>query len=435
MLLIAASVWLTGWQPPSSATSVFAFSSVGSVVIVFLATKGTGISAPRIYAMCLWAFHSPLLVLATLGVPIHEYTGADLIWFYDSDIISRAAAAVALGQFAFATGVVIARGRRPRKVPLESPSGGGDGRNAMATALAGACALVLGLLIWLGVAIASFGLSFILVPYKQWLEAASGSKLWLAYLLITLGMAALGGGYETKLSKRWLVIFIAWALPAFLMGLRGEALFPLLAYLAARSHIRPVRMGLQAFGALVAVLSLGVLAKWIRQVGLGSFQPGSGSVNPLEGLVETGYSLFVTYQVVLWHEIFGEAFVGLKAWVGPAMYPLQVLGLNAGPAPEEYSLNLAIGSRIGQLGGSVIAEGYRSMGMIGVALFLLMIGCLISWLTRLPKSPRFASLVGGTAGVLLIAVRNDSVPVVISLVLLVALLAVAEVFQRTLGNR
>lgn len=393
-------------------------SCVGLVAVasVLLATRGSGWSSARVYVCVLWAFHAPLVLFHVLGLDVQSFSSADLGWFAETDFVAEAARASALGLAAYALGVVVAYG-----APTTNHSFNKQLRPSNDEAFFawfGLSVVSLGVGLWLFIAVKALGPTFFLQSYKEWLTSVEGSRLWLAYLLIILGLAALGSSLDSRLVRAGLVVFVLWGVPAFFMGLRGEVLFPALTFLVARSHRSPVRVGIRGWILALLVLCLAVAAKWIRQGGVGAIGSASLSANPLQALTETGYSLFVTYQLVIWNQVDGEQPLGWGVVLSPFAYAAHVLRLGGSTDNQlQYSLNALIGERLGGYGGSIVAEAFLAFGIVGVIGYLFGIGiCLAIMMSKMPTAQKACNL-GIVTGLLLIAVRNDSTPIPISLVI------------------
>ena len=90
--------------------------------------------------------------------------------------------------------------------------------------------------------------------------------------------------------------------------------------------------------------------------------------------------------------------------------------------------------RVGPIGGSPVAESYRSAGLLGVVIVMIAIGVLVGWLDARPPGSGPAYLVGPLSYVLFIWIRNDFTPVFVqtcfSLCIVVIALKVNQLILR-----
>lgn len=397
--------------------------SILCLVLVFALPVQPGLTLDKVYLPVLWVFHFGLVAMwlaSQSSVWLERMNEFDRNPSpVDLSVLAVAMSLAGLGftsvTAGIATGYLILQPRHPRST--------NDVVNPSAIAVAGLLVVCTAAGGWILIGSTRLGWGFASESYKTWLYATAGSKTWLVYILLMLGMALAGASSQHRVSRVTLLAFTGWAIPAFSMGLRGEVLFPLLAYLVTRSRLRTIRLDWRVLAAAALFLSLGTAAKHLRQVGLVSATDAQLSADPLEGLAETGFSLNALYNGVVWHQFAGEPHTGAIWLLGPFDNALAALGFPTGVAPEDYSLMAVVGERLGGWGGSVIAEGYRAFGVIGVVAYMFALGFFIAYLVRGPRTPLSAIWLGCWTGILLLAIRNDSTQVVLELLIAVAIVA------------
>ncbi|NKE61963.1 O-antigen polysaccharide polymerase Wzy [Lentzea sp. PSKA42] len=245
----------------------------------------------------------------------------------------------------------------------------------------------------------------------------NGSDTALAFGTLCFGtgaVLAVSAGGHARIAG-W-VGFGLYAVIALLLGTRGEALFPLvaMAVVEARRHrIRP----LWTFVGAVAVLLLAGVVRQTRIGGLTSLSPSLWLSAPLDAIAEMGFSLRPVVVVLGWDEPLrvGATFVAV-----PVRFLESFLGWHGGPpAYDDRLFNVEIANRVGQIGGSPVAEAFHNFGTLGVVLFMAALGALLARLEW-----RSDAVLGVVLLPLLIQVRNSFAPVPVQIgfgLLLVAL--------------
>ncbi|MFD2417331.1 O-antigen polysaccharide polymerase Wzy [Amycolatopsis pigmentata] len=215
--------------------------------------------------------------------------------------------------------------------------------------------------------------------------------------------------------------FGCYAVVAFMVGSRGAVLFPLLALLVTEVRQgRRIRPLWTAMGSVVVMVLIG-LVRQTRSADFAVF--GSASLgSPLDALAEMGYSLRPVAATLDWHTAAEPFRHGVTLISVPLRFVENLTGRNGGaPVYDDRLFNLEIAHRVGNIGGSPIAEGYHNFGMAGVVLLMGAIGLAVGLLEKLPRTARGNAIVGVLLLPLLVQVRNSfaAVPVQIGLGVLV----------------
>ncbi len=422
---LASSTRLAGW-------TVLALVVVGLYALL-RAVPGRPLSLGAVYFFAFGLFHASLLpyLLAGTGPQINPYVEGLLL---HSPLLAAAITSVAVALAAYLTGYAVAlRGAAPVDAPLPTdsapPAGGAE--------LVGLAFAAGGVALWYLVVLSTSPALFT-GSYGQFLAATAARPLPLAYLAIGLGLGLLGGARSPRVRTAGVLVFGVFALPAFVIGLRGEVILPALAAVVTLARRRRLRLRPWMAAALVATLSAGSLVRQVRSVGLGGAGDRPVSLNPLGGLAELGYSMRPLVVVHEWHDAWHESFIGWGVYWAPVQRLLvgRLLGLpvpDPGTDPRVFSASVA--ARVGQIGGSPAAEAYHAAGTAGVVLVMLAIGAAVGLLDRAPAGARVEPLVGALGFALLLWVRNDVTPMAATALIGLALLVVIRVVDALLARR
>ena len=261
---------------------------------------------------------------------------------------------------------------------------------------------------WLAMVLLSGGPRTLFESYMAFLEATRGAPLMLSYLGIGIGMALMAVGETTRWRRIGLIIFAAWALIAFPLGLRGDVLFPLCGALAvAAMRRRPIGTGkliLVAIGVLVVIS----LVRVLRQAGLSGEIDLAGAGNPLDALAELGSSLRPVAVTAQWAAAGEPAMGGASYWAPLERLAHYLVPLWERPpsVEDQRLLNVVIQERVGTIGFSPVAEAYHNFRVWGPGLVMFLVGSLLGWLDRMSPSARNQAVVAVLIVPLLIQVRN-----------------------------
>ncbi|GAB2962761.1 hypothetical protein GCM10027280_59540 [Micromonospora polyrhachis] len=310
----------------------------------------------------------------------------------------------------------------PLARPVEGDSGAddrpaGQDERTRQVGILGFVLLVAGVVLWFANTPGS-GLGFVTLPYLDFRAGADDNAMAFANLFTGIGMGALGLAPSVVLRRWGLVVFTVFAIPAFLVGLRGEVIFPLAAWLVTTARRREIRIRWWMGPLLLAGLSAGSIIRQLRDAGLSAARLGDIKVNPLDGLAELGASIRPLVLVHRWHDEWGESFVGWGTYWAPLQRILfsRLLGLDAPSVHTDARVfSTTIADRVGAIGGSPAAEAYRAAGLIGIIVVLALIGMFVAWLDTRPAGSIGDHAIGMVGYILLVWVRNDVSPVVVSL--------------------
>lgn len=355
------------------------------------------------YLVVFGLFHGGLLLSVALRAdPVSE----DARWLEDA----HTPQAVSLAVLAMA-GYTLAAGLTGRGAPPVVASRGGDVAGAL-----GVVVQLAGLGIFAVALMRAGGIDLLSGGYHAFVEA-NQSDTGLAFGTLCAGtgaVLAVSAGGRARIAG-W-AGFALYAAVAFPLGTRGEVLFPLvaMAVIEARRHrIRP----LWTFLGAVTVLLLAGVVRQTRIGGLSPLSPSGWLTAPLDAVAEMGFSLRPVVVVLGWDEPLraGITFVAV-----PVRFLESFLGRHGGPpAYDDRLFNVEIANRVGQIGGSPVAEAFHNFGTLGVVLFMAVLGVLLVRLERWSDA-----VVGVVLLPLLIQVRNSFAPVPVQIgvgLLLVAL--------------
>lgn len=418
LCLLAVATLLVGIDGLSDQQWTLLAPLVSAVVLlngVFLYGSGVSVwTASGAFGLVLCLFHFGIVLLLGVGViGFPDLTNAASRWL-DSGYGRTAALLSLLGWIAFACGVQCQRLLRPPHRP-SAPVRASDSRLYRISGIAGTALVLGGVGLWLTVLRLSGGLELATGPYLEYLEATEPYTMLVTpiWVLLSIGMILLGGAEPGRTRTFGWMVFGLFAVVALPLGLRGEVLFPLVAtgVVMRRHGWMPSRQS-TALMMATALLAIGVL-RTVRAVGVRDLDGGVGETAAWAGLAELGGSLQPVQKVVEWRAGGEPHTYGATYW---APVERGMLGLfpvvERLPASDDKRLmNVVVAERVGQIGFSVVAEGFRNFGAAGVAGVLLLIGVLLAYLDTLPQSTRNDLRIGVILVPLLLHVRNSFVPV------------------------
>lgn len=373
-------------------------------------------------------FHFGLLVPIALGLPVATLNPGDEIWLY-GEYTALAALASSLGLCALLIANLMVRRRRSLSDGEREAAGRKPSIFADPMAV-GFPLLAVGLALWCLNAVTS-GAVVLGGSYSAFLRATGSTSMPYAYLGIGFGMALAASSKHSRLRRLGLVLFGLWSLPAFMVGLRGEVLIPAAIFAVIAGRRANLRVRAWHVFALIGGLSLGSFVRVVRRFGFGTSDASLADLNPLNGLAEMGYTIRPVITVLQWHNEMGEPFVGPSTYVAPFRRLLwgNLMHGQAIPIKDDPSVfSSVISSRVGPIGGSQIAESYRSGGLLGVVLVMAVLGALIAILDTRRSAPLRDAIMGMTGYALLIWVRNDFTPMALELALIAGVVIVLRMF-------
>jgi oligosaccharide repeat unit polymerase len=387
--------------------------AIASVWALSRAHPRRWISLGSAYAALFALFHMSLLFPLMINKPIQPLDPLDTSWI-ETPGFKSAVVLVAIAQAVFSLGYLVnsrVKGRNASpQLPIDVSSDEGfatDGPGVVGPVL-----LTLGILLWM-YSVISTGAAVIGASKLDFLEHTKNTNIADAYLLMGFGMAVAASSHSITWRHRALLCFGVWAVPAFVLGLRGEVIIPFAAYLIVAARRRTIRLRPWVFAAAIGALAAGSAVRVLRQFGAGATAFDISSFNPFDGLAELGGSIQPLVVVVNYHQS-GEPFIGLDTYLAPfrRVFIGRILGGETLPTAEDPSVfSTMIVQRVGFIGGSPAAEAYRSGGVVALVIVMLLIGFVVASLDSLPNKKLTNSLVGMLSTILLIWVRNDFTPV------------------------
>lgn len=413
MVLAALLVFRSELATSRQLTAAVACATAAlSIVLLTRLDRHRPFSLGLVYLSLLAIFHVGLLIPVAFNVPVTLFNSVDASWV-QSPSFASAAIYVAIGIVAFALGYLF----RFRSSPARSTESKGSAEQASITpdgaGVVGVILLVLGLGLWLQIALSS-GIGVLGASYASFLAATAGSNTPAAYLLMGFGLSVVASSPRRSTRRFALITFGLWSVPAFALGLRGEVILPLAAYLVVANRRRLLRfrpwMALAGLGAL----SLGSAIRVLRQLGVGNSSVELTAFNPFQGVIELGYSIRPLVYVSSHHDATGNSFVGIATYLAPFRRFIEgrLLGRDVLSVEQDPAVfGGFIAEQVGPIGGSPMAEAYRAGGVLGLIIVLFLIGVLAATLDSVHPGKYADAVVGMLGFALLMWVRNDFTPV------------------------
>ena len=410
------------------------FVAVALIALVRLTPRGVW-SLTSIYAVVFLLFHFGLVTVYGTGLPIEdEATPRHLYhWFY-STTTRRTVLLSTAGFLAFAAGSLAAS-----RISFGAGRGATDTsaeRNAFNWA---GLALTVGAIgLWGLFVMMSGGPSLLTGGYLEFLDATKDLPLGATYYVIGTGMMLLVVGRPGHVRNAGMAAFAAWAMVVFPLGLRGEVLFITATALGVAAMTKPP---FPARNLLIAALPCMIAISFVREyraTGLDGATVSLNSVNPLWALTELGSSLRPVNEVVNWADE-GEPFLYGETIVAPfdrTLTKFIPVGRRVPGDEDERIGSVLVLNRVGPIGFSPVAEGYRNGGIVGVLLLLGLTGIVIGSIDFAHPTPLRQVVAGVLFMALLIEVRNDFyfVPIYVTLGWVIVL-SVHWFYQAYAGGR
>ncbi|WP_157677288.1 O-antigen polysaccharide polymerase Wzy [Auraticoccus monumenti] len=274
----------------------------------------------------------------------------------------------------------------------------------------GACLTVASVFLWFVFSLSNAGMLFFLGSYLTYLASTSLAPLPWVYLAMSLGVTFAALDLQRGTAKAAVVAFALFAVPAFLIGLRGEVLFPAVAVIGVLGCSHRLWRARVFWG--VAALAL-IAISFVGQVRVQGVSNVSQVVSsPVGAIEEMGYSIRPLVASVRWHEYGQQPYLHGATYLAPVDRQLRgLLGLPVPPAlDDERLMNVEISRREGAIGGSVIAEAHHNGGLVGVGAVMMVVGALMGLIFRHPRSPLGVALSGLVAVLVLMHIRNSFAP-------------------------
>ncbi|MDT0202639.1 O-antigen polysaccharide polymerase Wzy [Nocardioides sp. AE5] len=299
----------------------------------------------------------------------------------------------------------------------------------------GSWTVVVSVAAWVYTTASAMGLGFFLASYGAYKSATIDLPMDYIFFGITMGMVLLGTTLD-GVPKAALVAFVIFAVLGFPMGLRGEVLFPLVAYALMRARHHPMpRAGSLVVLVLIALFFISGV-KELRQTGWGDARDVLTSANPIAGVGELGYTVRTVAEVDQWHQAGELPRNGATYWA-----PIERLSNRLMPGAENVAakydyrlMNVEMRSRAGNLGGSIIAESFRNFGLTGVFVVMFLTGLLCAGIDVASTGAGRQLILGVFFVVLLQHVRNSFTPIPLQLLMGVMLVTVVIFIARSIAS-
>ncbi|MDX6239472.1 MAG: hypothetical protein QOG10_4287 [Kribbellaceae bacterium] len=392
-----------------------------------------------LYLLLFALFHIGILVSAALGIPPPLLSITDARWVY-SAAYPWAAVAVSTSMLCFLAGyfgITASRSTKRERPNDVSETPTAPIHESIAVGIVGLIVLALGIVSWFAVVIMN-GPGLMTGSYSQFLRGTQGTILPFAYLAIGLGVSLAAAGSNAAMTRVSLATFAVFALPAFLLGLRGEVIIPIAVWLVVAARRRVIKFHFSSIIVLIAALAVGAAVFQMRTVGVGAVRWETVAISPADGLAELGYSirpLVMTYQ---WHDLSHEPHVGLGTYIAPLerLVEGRLLGRpTISVAEDERVFSTVVATRVGPIGGSPAAEAYRAGGLTGMVAVMLLLGVITGLFDVVRRSAMRNALVGCAGFILLLWVRNDFSPVPLQIVCALLVLGIAWLMDKLLSAR
>ncbi|MGD7788746.1 O-antigen polysaccharide polymerase Wzy [Propionibacteriaceae bacterium Y1700] len=371
-------------------------------------------SFPFLFYLILAIFHSGLyLAPALLNHAPLSLTQSDGLW-YVSPQIERAGYLVAIGMACYALGFALSgmlpQGRKDRRSDEGGASESAKTRDGIVDV---GCAMVVACVgAWFAIGAISGGPFFFIGSYLSFLQTTGGSALPWIYLGMAMGLTMCALDLNRGTGRVGIIAFALFSMPAFVLGLRGEVMFPAVAAMAVAGATRKI-LSTRTFvlACLIALLGISFVAQ-VRIAGISSVGSTEVVVSPIRAVEEMGYSVRPLTASIEWHEAGREPYLRGGTYIGPI--DRQVNGLLGRPVPDATRdprmMNVEIAERVGNIGGSIMAEAHHNWGGRGVGLVLLLVGGVSGRMFRPGMGPVGLALSGVLAVLLLMHVRNSFAP-------------------------
>jgi hypothetical protein len=407
--------------------SVYLAIAAASILVAARVHPGRPVSVGFVYLSLFHLFHGGIAVPVAFGLN-PQFLEQASFWWIQSYYLGDAYLSAALGTAAFLAGylsTVIMR--------LPSRQSASDSVPHDLPAVVPMSLLVIGCVGW-AVEMAGSGVLSVEAAYSDYHTAAQGSAVPYFYLLIGVGFGMMGAVVNARWRRFGIVVFAAYAVPAFLLGLRGEVIIPLAAFIVSYACVVRVRVNWRWIILVPAFLGAGALVKVVRQEGLRSIAGMSlAEANPLHGLYELGASI---RPVVLVHELLrsGDGETGPYPYYAPFTRFLSryVFGGDYTDIRSDYGVfSTMVRAQAGGIGGSPVAEALRADVIVGVPIVLALVGVAVGVLDRVGYQRDWAFAVGAFSYPLFVWVRNDFTAVPAQTAIAIACVAAALLFGQS----
>ena len=248
-----------------------------------------------------------------------------------------------------------------------------------------------------------------------------------------MGLALAGATTSRRLRWAALVIFAIFAIPGFMVGIRGNIVIPVACFVVGTARRRQMMPNWRWLVVLIAALSFGAFIKAGRNIANGQLEGGVlSAANPMNGLNELGYSIRPT-GLVYGDLQAGMATTSLEVYWAPLERIIlgRLLGYQVtGAVDSNIAFNGYVRSRAGEIGGSPIAEALRALDFPGMLWVMVVIACALAALDALPTTRLANAAVALYSYPFFLWVRNDFTPVIFQVLAATFVLGFLVIFSR-----
>lgn len=417
-------------RPVETIGQVAFVAALAALVLVVLSTPRGIWSSSSVYLVVFMLFHFGLVFFFIFGIRADVETVTYLLRWFFSPYTNAAIVLSCIGVVACATGVLAAAflvggegGRNPD-----------DAGSERSLAVFGFLILLGSFAGWFFIVLRTGGTALLFASYSDFLDVTRGSPLPLCYFGMGIGLVFLAAAGRSPLTLIGILAYLAFAVVALPLGLRGEVLFPGLSALVTAGKRTSPLSARKTILLGVALLSIIALLRGVRQTGLGALNTAEIGGNPLSALSELGGSLRPVSEVVLWRDR-GEDFAYGASYLAPfdrGLYHFLPDWTRPEVENDERIMNVLIKERVGPIGFSPVAEAFRNFGMPGVVVVMFLIGWVLGRLDVWPVTRIRQAVIGVVFVALLTNIRNDFTPVPFQILAGLTLLGMSAAVRRWL---
>src|ERR1043165_414140 len=264
-LFVVAAVGLYTMAPEFKDQGFSAYVSLLSLACLYFNIKFSvrGIwSASSIFIIIFWCFHFGVIIANAMGIDVTNMTGNDAIWqWINSPMYTKAEALAVLGIAGY-TLVTVAKSKAEEDDDaIEEEEEEDNTASPYYKSLRTLAYIFLGggILAWAYIMANMGGIAALFAGYAVYLKFVENYPIISTlYWGIGVGFALLGVLGKRKDIRVGFILFCVWGGIAFVMGLRGEVLYPASAFLVTFS--RQVKMPWKPRFILVPVVLLSLIS-------------------------------------------------------------------------------------------------------------------------------------------------------------------------------
>ena len=406
IVTVILSVALFIYAPAARSNTYSVYISLMSAACIYLNVRYSvrGLwSASSVFIIIFWCFHFGVILSNAVGINIASVTGNDIFWqWIDTPFYTKAEGLALIGIAAFSFITVARSNHFPPEEEEQIP----ESHYYRPLRILAYVLLFGGIGGWLYIMLSMGGINALFAGYAFYLRFIEDyASISIIYWAIGVGLALLGVVNDWKNIRVGVIVFLTWGLIAFIMGLRGEVLYPASAFLV--TYARQAKMPQNIRLLIVPVILLSLIS-FVRVYRVDE-TVNSESFNPLYGLLELGGSLQTVVIAQEWISEGTDHFHYGETIYAPFDRMLdRVILANRPDADKDMRLmNVAMGERNGPYGFSPVAEGYMNLGAAGVIILMMLLSLLLNFFDSKPPGIFTDPLTGGITFILFTFIRNS----------------------------